>query len=503
MKRFVAAILFILGGLSLSAQSFEEYKARARKEFDEYRSQREQDFRAYREKVNAEFAEYMRQAWRRYEGEPAVPEPPKIPDIPPVVLPDLGDPEVPDNEIPYIDVIPFDFEDMDPIPLLPLPETPEHDPVMPDPIPEGPMMDVLFYGTRCAFRFNPDDRSWLKDSSEDSAADMWEDMCRSEYDNLLLDCLESRRRLNLCDWAYYELTQTIASEIYGDGNETVLLTAFLMNQSGFRLRLGRDDDGCFHILIGADGGIYGCPYFKIGSHDYFLTDGFTGGYMDIFTRDYPNEKSIRLFIDDIQDFEERRSGQRTLVSERYPSAEGTTDVNLNLMDFYQNYPHPFRDADRQDTWVFYAEAPLSSHLKEQLLDPLATSIEGLSQEDAANVLINFVQTAFEYQTDDEQWGYERPFFPEETLFYPYSDCEDRSILFARLVKELMGLDVVFLHYPGHLATAVRFDEAIAGDHLMIEGGKYLVCDPTYINASIGMQMPQMEGKDVNVIRITN
>ena len=153
--------------------------------------------------------------------------------------------------------------------------------------------------------------------------------------------------------------------------------------------------------------------------------------------------------------------------------------------------------------MFYAEAPLSSHLKEQLLDPLATSIEGLSQEDAANVLINFVQTAFEYQTDDEQWGYERPFFPEETLFYPYSDCEDRSILFARLVKELMGLDVVFLHYPGHLATAVRFDEEISGDHLMIDGGKYLVCDPTYINASIGMQMPQMEGKDVNVIRITN
>ena len=27
-------------------------------------------------------------------------------------------------------------------------------------------------------------------------------------------------------------------------------------------------------------------------------------------------------------------------------------------------------------------------------------------------------------------------------YYPYSDCEDRSILFARLVKDLLGLDVV-------------------------------------------------------------
>ena len=67
----------------------------------------------------------------------------------------------------------------------------------------------------------------------------------------------------------------------------------------------------------------------------------------------------------------------------------------------------------------------------------------------------------------------------------------------------MGLDVVFLHYPGHLATAVCFDEEITGDYLILDGRKYLVCDPTYINAPIGIQMPTMNGRDVKVVRINN
>lgn len=86
---------------------------------------------------------------------------------------------------------------------------------------------------------------------------------------------------------------------------------------------------------------------------------------------------------------------------------------------------------------------------------------GKSKSEAANTLIDFVQTAFEYKTDEEQFGYERPLFADETLYYPYSDCEDRAIFYSILVRDLLGLDVVLLHYPNHLATAVSFGEEIA------------------------------------------
>ena len=127
--------------------------------------------------------------------------------------------------------------------------------------------------------------------------------------------------------------------------------------------------------------------------------------------------------------------------------------------------------------------------------------KGKSQKDAANILIDFVQTAFEYQTDDVQFGYERPLFADETFFYPYSDCEDRSILFSILVQDLLGLDVVLLNYPGHLATAVHFTEDIAGDYMTIDNKKYLVCDPTYIGASIGDAMPKYKTVSAKVVKI--
>ena len=132
---------------------------------------------------------------------------------------------------------------------------------------------------------------------------------------------------------------------------------------------------------------------------------------------------------------------------------------------------------------------------------LKKQIKGKSQEEAANMLINFVQTAFEYATDDEQFGYERPLFGDEIFYYPYSDCEDRSILYSILIKDLLGLDVVLLHFHGHLATAVKFTEDIDGFYLMIDNEKYLICDPTYINAPIGDCMPDYQDSSVTIVKI--
>jgi hypothetical protein len=94
-----------------------------------------------------------------------------------------------------------------------------------------------------------------------------------------------------------------------------------------------------------------------------------------------------------------------------------------------------------------------------------------------------------------------PLFGDETFFYPASDCEDRAILYSILVQELMGLEVVLLHYPGHLASAVHFKENVQGDYLIINGIKFLVCDPTYIGANIGHAMEEFKNIPATVIKL--
>ena len=139
-----------------------------------------------------------------------------------------------------------------------------------------------------------------------------------------------------------------------------------------------------------------------------------------------------------------------------------------------------------------AYSSLSKQAKEVLYPVLRNAIAGKDEAAAANILINFVQTGFQYKTDNEQFGYERPLFGDETLFYPYSDCEDRSILYAILVRELLGLDVALVYYPGHLATAVCFKGGPYGDFFNVGEKKYTICDPTFIGANIGLTMTGMD-----------
>ncbi len=77
--------------------------------------------------------------------------------------------------------------------------------------------------------------------------------------------------------------------------------------------------------------------------------------------------------------------------------------------------------------------------------------------------------------------------------------EDRSILFSRLVRDLLGLDVLLVFYPGHLATAVAFTDNVDGDYVELNGKHYIICDPTYIGAPVGATMPDMDNRTAKVV----
>ena len=136
-----------------------------------------------------------------------------------------------------------------------------------------------------------------------------------------------------------------------------------------------------------------------------------------------------------------------------------------------------------------------------ILRELKPLLVGLSEIDAVNFLLSFLHSSFEYKTDDQQFGREKWFYPEHLFFYPFSDCEDRSILFAYLVKSLLNLEVIGLNYENHVSTAVLFNGEVKGDKIVYKNKSYLTCDPTYIGASVGMTMPQFVNATPKVIEI--
>ena len=491
---------------AVSAQNpFEAYKKQAQSQFNNFRDQKRKEFEEYRRRANEEFANYMSKEWVWNDScEPVADPKEAVPQVVPVVAPVTEPVLMPDlSQIDETDVVEIEVADVfEPLPADPIPE-----PIIPM-VYEEQTDEVCiafdFYGSLCSLHFNPSRKAQLKNSWSAAVADMWKVLSRKAYDNLLYDCLAIRDQLNLCDWGYLKLTGAAAKAIYDkpeNRNEAVVLQSFLLNQSGYRIRMGRSRDGKLHTLVSTADDMYGRTYWNLDGTHYYLAEDEKAPGLYLFDTKFPGEKSLRLGIQDEQNLEQQMSEQRVLRAARYKDVEVESEVNLNLVAFMNDYPSSYRRDMPYTQWYHYASTPIAKNVKDEVYPKLAASIEGKNTWESVNILLNFVQTAFEYKTDNDVWGYERSFFPEETLYYPYCDCEDRSILFSRIVRDLLGLDVVLIYYPGHLATAVNFPTETPGDKIAVNGKQYTICDPTYKNASAGRTMPGMDNSTAKVVML--
>ena len=343
-------------------------------------------------------------------------------------------------------------------------------------------------------------RLTLKSLEEEDIAEGWGILSSGPYDALLGQCLAIRRQYRLNDWGYLRLLSQIGENAIGQkGNESTLLTAWIYCQSGYKMRLARSEDGNLYMLFACEGVIYDQYYYAFGDEKYYPYGICEEDELEICEASFPKEQSMSLLIAETPHFQTQNPTRKILTC---PEMSVTTEINPSLLSFYGDYPKGALTDFKGSRWAMYAMTPISEEVRQSLYPQLKQKIIGKCQVDAVNELLAFVQNAFVYAYDDSIWGEDRAFFAEETLFYPYSDCEDRSILFSKLVKDLMGLDVVLLYFPGHIATAVKFtEEPPNGDYLDLSDGRYIIADPTYIGASVGMTMPLFKNEKVTVITL--
>ena len=246
-------------------------------------------------------------------------------------------------------------------------------------------------------------------------------------------------------------------------------------------------------MLALDDQVYAKPYFKIDGQTFYLLDDVArAASYNICNFKIPGERPLSLAMP-VPPVLAQKPGLPAVRKTEDGSLTTTVAVNRNLMDFYTDYPPCY--------WSVYAATELTPAVRDQLYPPLRSALADKSEYDAANLLLHYLHRAFPYKTDEAQFGVERTLFAEEMFHYPYSDCEDRSILFARLVKDLLKLDVVLLYYPEHIATAVCFNGDVKGDYMQIGAKRYVVCDPTYVGADVGDAMPDLKRVAAQVVKI--
>lgn len=61
------------------------------------------------------------------------------------------------------------------------------------------------------------------------------------------------------------------------------------------------------------------------------------------------------------------------------------------------------------------------------------------------------------------------------------------------------VDVIGAEVNDTVASAVCFTDNVAGDYIMLDGKRFIITDPTYIGASVGNAMPDMDNAQASVI----
>ena len=498
--------------------------------FNDFREDIHKEFEEFRRKNNEEYAEFVRKIWKQFKSAPIMPKP-QDDFIKPVVYNDPeGEPHATDRWK-FLDkvenfakkVFKLKKDDVDkmkgkdrPSPATPQKakkqkedsapkleigkkSEPEEQPIQEVKIPESQekysTMPFTFFGTELSVRIDESRRLYLSKVTPDNVADLISKQLSTKYyDNTIIDCLALRDKYQLCDWAYLLMLKTLSDTFCGkDTKESALLTGYIYCQSGYKVRFGTDaKKESLYLLVGSRHFIYGkMPWILDGDYYYPVTEN-TPSLLSICEAAYPQEQKLSLFIPTAPNFAKVWNEEREIASKRYPEVKVHVKTNQNLLKFYDTYPSSRIGDDFTTRWVMYANTPMQDDIKSQIYPELKKALEGKSDPEKVERLLNFVQTGLEYGYDDVVWGADRAFFSEETLNYPLCDCEDRSILFTRLVRDLVGLKCVLIYYPGHLASAVHFNEDVGGVRYMLDNVPYVVCDATYIGASIGMQMPDCD-----------
>jgi len=458
-------------------------------EYEEWLKTQNQSYTKYKKSMDDEFRDMLKKDWEAYKTSftPTSYKEPKPKEVPVVKKEVIVSPEI-IKKSPIVEIKKI-----------------EEQPIIKEPIKvETPKVDdryktvkVNFYNQHIELLIDKKYQFRLQGINNETISQSWESLSKLDISSFILGIKSEKERLHLNDWALYLLINDIGNELYKDDTKANIFTWFMLVKMGYDTKIGYSNEHIY-LMSSVKQSLYQIAFFTMDGKKYYILtpNGRVSSVGSIYTYEanYPNattamsfdmnEKALKIYTNEkTKDFKFKTNGKQYDIKSSFSD---------DLVNFYKTFP--------QSEYQLYFHSQKSPFIQSSLLSSLKPLVEGKSEIEAVNILLHFVQTAFSYKTDEEQFSYEKVFFPEETLYYPYSDCEDRSIMFSYLVENLLGLDVVGLKFEDHLATAVQFSSKIDGDSFMFDGKRYTISDPTYINANAGMTMPQYKNKSFEVIK---
>lgn len=543
MKKLLFVLTLTLVGMSCYAQDdeyqkfIEQQKRQYQQSVNDYRNdmqRRDQEYKDFVAKQNAEFADFMAKQWELFneflKDKPDMnkPKPVTVPVAEPKDEVIINSDEIEyaqEEELPAVthaSAIAMDDElanryaeriivvdNEDPIEVVnEAPPTQDFEKSKKLNIDNSSNLLLNFYGREVSVHFDPKLRIKSSGIDEKNVAEYFKKIAalQDETSALWGELANVIDQFGMNEWGYFCLLRTLSEKVFSDVNERVMFCFYMLrNEGNFKVRIGRGkESNNLTLLIAIDNSK------KVYTYTFFRFDDDNNGkkikYYCVFGGGKAKE-AVFSYGFSPQDTSKRQMSLDFTKNLNMGECDKTREVKLTkerTITLPYNQSHiAYMDDIPMTVFPIYFTTPVSIEAQQVLVKNFDEMRSQYTPAQFIAMLLRFVQTGFAYKTDEEQFGYEKYFYPEEVIGYPYCDCEDRSAMFAWLVEKYTNAKVIGLQYEGHMATAVYFGENadIKGDGFMYGGKKYYVCDPTYINASIGMTMPQYKGATPKIVKI--
>ena len=296
---------------------------------------------------------------------------------------------------------------------------------------------------------------------------------------------EYAEQLNLDGMAYLMLVQKVSSKISKD-DETfaALFTYAVLNKKGMDVLLAANEKRMT---------LYGSTTFNIKNVLYVVRNGKV--YYDL-SFDQKKEPMNEQLVDlpAITD-------AKSIGLNKYSPPSLTANAEVKTIPFeYQSNVYFFTIHLNQSLVAYYNDLPgieiskiylnygLSEKGNHTLVEQLKDATAYMSKEKVVNFILAFIQS-LDYAKDAEILGKEKFAFPEESMANEYTDCEDRSMLFAYLVREVAHLQSVGLLYvnSAHMNVAVESWKKKEDSDFNAYEMDFVVCEPSGKGFKAGQQ----------------
>ena len=467
--------LFVLSDFTCNAQ-IDAYIRQQQKEFEQFKRSREQEFQKFKNRNDSLFYAFLNKPWKEYEffynEREKVPKPIKQPEFsneeilnhkgkelfPAIIVPKeiISEPEEKGVDVFKIYHRLFNRHE----------RTPVH---------------ISYYGN--------EDTLYIKSEQIDINDKLTKENIKKFYryaessegmDEIISQLNTFKMKYNLNDWAFIQITKVASKQAFSDSNTQILFVWYVLMHSGFKAKTAYSGNDIF-LLVTSSQEIRNANTISVDGENFYeiySIGKMKKGKIFLHDGDYPGTKKISMQIHELPDLKNKK-----LVHELgFEGKQFFIDLNNTLVDFFNDYP----PCDLE----VYFNAPLSNYAKNSLDKILEPILQGKSDKEKIAILLKFLKESFPYKLDEEQFNEEKYMFPDEVLKYPYSDCEDRAVLFARLVKLYTNLKPLGLNYPGHVSVAVNLKDIPNPHFFKYNGENFIICDPTFMNGGIGMSHPK-------------